>query len=90
VNLFQGVTHPGGGTGAVDRALDGAISQLIEDGEISGKEGELTLLHTLGRLPSPRVLVAGLGKAEEFDLTKVRDLTRLGEASSAASFWRRR
>ena len=64
VNLFQGVKGPGGATGAVDRALDGAISRLIEDGELQGKYGELTLLHTLGRLPSPRVLVVGLGKAE--------------------------
>ncbi len=62
VNLFQGVTHPAGGTGAVDRALDDAISQLIEDGEITGKEGELTLIHTLDRLPSPRVLIVGLGR----------------------------
>ena len=37
VNLFQGVTQPGGGTGAVDRALGGAISRLIADGEIKGK-----------------------------------------------------
>jgi leucyl aminopeptidase len=73
-NLFQGVKEPGGATGAVDRALDGAISRLIEDGELQGKLGELTLLHTLGRLPSPRVLVVGLGKAEEFTLDKVRDL----------------
>ena len=26
VNLFEGVKQPGGATGAVDRALDGAIS----------------------------------------------------------------
>ncbi len=34
VNLFEGVKSPGGGTGAVDKALDGAISQLIAEGEI--------------------------------------------------------
>ncbi|MXW30298.1 MAG: hypothetical protein F4Z88_06070 [Chloroflexi bacterium] len=34
VNLFEGVTTPGGGTGAVDGALDGAISALIADKEI--------------------------------------------------------
>ena len=31
VNLFEGVTSPGGGTGAVDRALDGGISAVIAD-----------------------------------------------------------
>lgn len=72
VNLFQGVTHPGGGTGAVDRALDGAISGLIAEGEIRGKAGEMTLLHTMGRLPARRVLVAGLGPAGSFDLAAVR------------------
>ena len=29
VNLFEGVTMPGGATGAVDRALNGAIARLI-------------------------------------------------------------
>ena len=72
VNLFQGVTHPGGGTGAVDRALDEAISALIADGEIRGKAGEMTLLHTMGRLPARRVLVAGLGPAGSFDRDAAR------------------
>ena len=72
VNMFQGVTEPGGGTGAVDRALDGAISQLIADGEIKGKLGELTLIHTLGRVSAKRVVVAGLGKPADFDTAAVR------------------
>ena len=84
VNLLQGVKEPGGATGAVDRALDGAISRLIEDGEIQGKHGELTLVHTLGRLSSPRVLVVGLGKPEEFTLDRVRDV-----AAGSARYLRR-
>lgn len=72
VNLFQGVTQPAGGTGAVDRALSGTISELIADGEIKGKLGELTLLHTMGRIPANRVVVAGLGKSADFDTAAVR------------------
>ena len=72
VNLFQGVTQPGGGTGAVDRALGGAISQLIADGEIKGTLGELTLIHTMERIPARRVVVAGLGKSGDFDTGAVR------------------
>ena len=72
VNLFQGVTQPGGGTGAVDRALDGAISALIADGEIKGKLGEMTLLHTMGRIPAQRVVVAGLGPRDDFDAAAIR------------------
>ena len=75
VNLFQGVTAPGGATGAVDSALDGAISQLIADGEIRGKRGETTLIHTLGKIAPARVLVAGLGKKSDFSQETVRDVT---------------
>jgi leucyl aminopeptidase len=75
VNLFEGIQKPRGATGAVDKALDGAITQLIAEGEVKGKFKELTLVHTLGRLPSPRVLVAGLGKQDKFSLDRVRDVT---------------
>ena len=75
VNLFEGVKRPRGATSAVDKALGGAISQLIKEGEIKGKLNELTLIHTLGRLPSPRVLVVGLGRQDAFKLDKARDLT---------------
>ncbi len=74
VNLFEGITAPGGATGAVDRALGGAISKLIAQGDIRGKAGEITLIHTLGKTPSPRVVVAGLGKAREFDVDAIRNL----------------
>ncbi len=72
VNLFEGVESPAGATGAVDKALDGAISQLIKDGEIKGKKGETTLIHTFGKIPAGRVVVLGLGKAGEFDVEVVR------------------
>jgi len=75
VNLFEGVAAPGGATGAVDNALAGAITELIASGDLRGKSGEMTLLHTFGKLPAPRVLVAGLGKSAEFNLDRVRELS---------------
>jgi leucyl aminopeptidase len=74
VNLFEGVTTPGGGTGAVDGALDGAISKVIAAGDLRGKTGELVTIHTLGRIPAARVVVAGLGNRDGFDLDAVRNL----------------
>ena len=75
VNLFEGVTAPGGATGAVDAAMDGAISKLIAQSDIRGKSGEVTIIHTFGKLKSPRVVVAGLGKQKDFDLDAVRNLS---------------
>ena len=74
VNLFEGVTRPGGATGAVDGALDGAISDLIEQGDITGKKGNNVLIYSLGKLNSTRIIVAGLGKSDEFDLNAAREV----------------
>lgn len=72
VNLFEGVEHPGGATGAVDKALGGAIAKLIEQGEIKGKLNEVSIIHSLGKVPARIVAVAGLGKQSEFTLDKIR------------------
>ena len=74
VNLFQGVTSPGGATGAVDKALGGGISALIAKARSRARRARSSLVHSLGKMPSPRVLVAGLGKQETFDLNVIRDL----------------
>ena len=72
VNLFEGVEHPGGATGAVDQALGGIIGQLIGEGEIKGKLNEVTLIHTIGKMEAERVVVVGLGKQEKFTYDSVR------------------
>ncbi len=83
VNLFEGVKHPGGATGAVDHALSGRISHVISLGDCSGKLGETTLLYTTDELPAPRVLVVGLGDRDHFDLQAVR--TASAKAIAAAN-----
>ncbi len=72
VNLFEGVTHPGGGTGAVDRALDGWLATLIAQDGFRGKLNSVLEFPTLGRLPAKRVIVVGLGQAEEVTLDRIR------------------
>ncbi len=83
MNLFAGVTAPSGATGAVDRALGGAISQVIAGGDFSGEAGSSILLYTAGKIPAARVLVMGLGEAEKFDLHGVRRAA--GEAAQAVA-----
>ncbi|HYL81292.1 MAG TPA: leucyl aminopeptidase, partial [Candidatus Acidoferrum sp.] len=69
---FEGTRVPGGATKAIDAALGGAVRKLIQAGEVTGKWGEQTLIHTLGKLPVERILVMGLGKPKEFTLDRVR------------------
>lgn len=72
VNLFEGVTSPGGATGAADAAMGGAITELIAAGEATGKLGQVAVLHPRGAIPAKRVLVVGLGTSSAFDAEAAR------------------
>ena len=72
VNLFQGVTGPGGATGAVDKALGGAIRELIQAGDFRGKAEQAAVLYTRGAIPAKRVLLVGLGEQNKFGLDVAR------------------
>jgi len=67
----------------VDLEWKGFLSTLIRQGDFKGELFQCRLVHTQGALPSKRVLLAGLGKKEEFDLEKWR-----GAASKAGQFIR--
>src|SRR5262245_30422036 len=47
---------------------------LCDSGEITGKSLELTLLHNVAGLATPRILLAGAGKPERFDTSELRKL----------------
>lgn len=83
VNLFAGVTSPGGATGAVDQALGGAISRMIATGDFGGEANSTALLYTDGKIPAARVLVVGLGERESFDLHGVRKAAAAGAKAVA-------
>jgi len=72
VNFVEGMERLDGDIANIDKALDGAISQLISQGEIKGKLNEITIIHSLGKLPAARVVVAGLGKQQALSQDKVR------------------
>jgi leucyl aminopeptidase len=72
LNLVEGTENLSGILSVVNEALDGAISKSIAQGEIKGKLGENTLIHSLGKLPATRVVIAGLGKESELTQDKIR------------------
>jgi len=70
--IFEGADVSAAGPGALDRALDGALSALISGGDFKGKAGETAALYPLGKLKAKRVVLVGLGVAEALDLEGVR------------------
>jgi leucyl aminopeptidase len=72
VTHYEGMKSPEGEAAAADKALDGVISNLIKQGDIKGKLNEITVLHSLGKLPAGRIVVVGLGKQKELTVNKVR------------------
>ena len=77
INLFEGITQPGGATATVDNALDGAISSLISRGEIKGKFGEVNIIHTFKKYQqfgADIVAIVGLGKSQDFNTDKIRGI----------------
>jgi leucyl aminopeptidase len=72
LSFFEGTERPDGDLAEVDKALGGAISRLIGQGEIKGKLNEVTVIHSLGKLPAARVAVVGLAKKEGLSRDKVR------------------
>jgi leucyl aminopeptidase len=78
LNLFEG-GEPGGATGAVDAALDGAIRDLIAAGDFTGRLGQVVTLYPRGKIPARRVMLVGLGPQNTFTVDTVR------RASAAAA-----
>ncbi len=52
---------PAGALAAVDAALGGLVSAIIKDGEVTGRAGQVRMLHTRGDIPARRVMLTGLG-----------------------------
>jgi leucyl aminopeptidase len=72
VNVLEGISTPGGATDAVDKALGGAIRDVIAAGDISGELGQTTVLYPRGAIPAARVIVVGLGAPSGFGPEAVR------------------
>ena len=74
VNLFEGVTNPAGVTGIVDNAFGNIISNYVIGKEkFEGKFGEIYQLPLISE--NKKIFIVGLGKRENFKLSKIRDLS---------------
>ncbi|MDD5723782.1 MAG: leucyl aminopeptidase [Syntrophales bacterium] len=74
VGHFEGSKVPEGDACLLDEQCDGIISELIDKGDFEGKLYTSSVLYTRGSIPGQRILIAGLGKKEEFNLEKLRGI----------------
>ncbi|QUH25324.1 leucyl aminopeptidase [Serpentinicella alkaliphila] len=56
----------------LDEKIGNAIQSLIRDEEFKGKNSELTVIHTLGKIPAKKIILVGLGKTKDFNDDTVR------------------
>ncbi len=73
VSLFEGANKTTGITSRVDKALDGEINKLIINDEFKAKFSEISIIHTLGKLPVRLVAVLGLGERHDFAPDRIRN-----------------
>ncbi len=73
--LFEGLRPTDRAVAAADAALGGMVRTLRQSGEVTGRFGEQTLLHVMGKLPVDRLLLIGLGKPEDFTLDRLRSVS---------------
>src|SRR5438552_2205654 len=72
--IFAGQASAPPEAAALDKKLKGAITQLLADREFRGKFMELVPLHNLNTLPSKWTVLVGVGKAQELDMVRLRNV----------------
>ena len=56
----------------IDKMLGNVISRLVDKKVVTGKEGEVNVIPTLGKLDVDEVVVVGLGKKDDFNHDTIR------------------
>ncbi len=72
LGLFEGAASLDSRAAAVDEALGGALTAVLEAGDFAGKAGQTALLYAGEGVPARRVLLVGLGKADDLAVDVIR------------------
>jgi leucyl aminopeptidase len=76
----------------LDRQVEGTLRHLIEEGELKGERGCLTIFHTNGKIAAHRLAAAGVGEPKELDSDSYRTAaarvaTRTAEIGGSTVAW---
>jgi leucyl aminopeptidase len=91
--VTQGTARPTGALARLDKALGGAVARALASGDLKGRKSDEVVLYGQGGGGPRRVVLLGVGKAEDVSLETVRrfggravrSAERLGLASLALS-----
>ena len=78
------------GADSIDEALDGKLSEYLDESGFKAKAGEVVIIPTLGKLPARAIAVVGLGPRSEVTPARLRSVAgttskRLSQNSIVAS-----
>ncbi|MBZ0300950.1 MAG: hypothetical protein K8J31_14475, partial [Anaerolineae bacterium] len=63
-----------GAAQVLDEALGGALKDLMDSGDFSGKAGQVAVLYPRGVIPTRRVLAVGLGPTDQLTVDIIRQV----------------
>ncbi|KMJ58819.1 aminopeptidase A [Bacillus sp. LL01] len=72
VGLSEKHSTLNGLVGELDGLLEGYLTQLLKDGDISAKKGKLARIHTFGKTSYKRIFVVGTGREEKLTFVDLR------------------
>ncbi|WP_449537423.1 leucyl aminopeptidase [Ferdinandcohnia sp. Marseille-Q9671] len=78
IGLFAKNQKTTGLTNELDTILNGQITELLKEGDISTKENKVSKVHTLGKIPVKRLYFVGLGREDKLSFESLREA--LGKA----------
>lgn len=72
IGIYEDIKSLNPSLKAIDQQLGGIIKEIISEDAFKGKEGEVLLVHSLGKIPAKKILLLGLGKEENFKEETIR------------------
>ena len=73
IGLFDQPQKFEGKLARIDEAFDGALTELVKNGDISAKPKAISKIHTFQKVGSKRFIFVGLGKEKEYTFDLLRE-----------------
>jgi leucyl aminopeptidase len=80
LGIFEGEAKLPDEVAAFDQASGGVVSEMITGGDFKGSSGQILCVPSGGKVAASRIVLAGLGKREDYSLEKARQA--IGKAST--------